>query len=63
MHYVGVGKTTIVQSICTSLKEKGITMAGFYTQELRRNRTRIGFDLVTLDGHQSPLARLTRDGE
>ena len=38
-------------------------MAGFYTQELRQERGgRTGFDVVTLDGHKAPLARLNNNG-
>lgn len=40
-----------------------MTLAGFYTQELRQERGgRTGFDVVTLDGHKAPLARLNNNG-
>lgn len=50
-----------MQSICQNLREQGVTLGGFYTKELRQDRTRIGFDVVTLDGHQSALARLNNE--
>lgn len=69
---LGIGKTTLVQSICQSLRKEGIKMSGFYTQELRQHHEhrrgggggggRVGFDVVTLDGHRSPLARLKDNG-
>ncbi|XP_003386339.1 PREDICTED: cancer-related nucleoside-triphosphatase homolog [Amphimedon queenslandica] len=66
----GIGKTTLVQSICQGLRKEGIKMSGFYTQELRQHHDhrrgggggRVGFDVVTLDGHRSPLARLKNNG-
>lgn len=54
----GVGKTTLIRKLCEALKTKGLPVTGFYTQECRQNGTRIGFDVVTLDGHRAPLARV-----
>lgn len=39
------------------LNEKGIKTSGFYTEEVRKNRVREGFDVVTLDGQRGRLAR------
>ena len=35
-------------------------MRGFYTEEVRSSskRSRVGFDVVTLDGQRGPLARI-----
>ncbi len=55
---VGVGKTTLVQKVCDILQEKGMLVQGFYTQERREHGMRTGFDVITLDGQQGPLARL-----
>jgi nucleoside-triphosphatase len=52
----GVGKTTLICAIAERLK--GITCAGFYTEETRRGGQRIGFRIVTLDGQQGYLASL-----
>ncbi|VEN38405.1 unnamed protein product [Callosobruchus maculatus] len=53
----GVGKTTLIKKIASKLNSEGITCNGFYTEEIRQNNIRIGFDIVTLDGNRAPLAR------
>ncbi|UJR28337.1 hypothetical protein I4U23_009579 [Adineta vaga] len=57
----GAGKTTLVRRVCELLLEQSqqIPCYGFYTEEVRNNaRSRIGFDVVTLDGKsRTPLAR------
>ena len=50
----GVGKTTVIRKIAAGLGELA---AGFYTEEVREARTRIGFDIVTLDGRRAALSR------
>ena len=52
----GVGKTTLICAIAERLK--GITCAGFYTEETRGGGQRTGFRIVTLDGQQGYLASL-----
>lgn len=54
----GVGKTTIVRNAVKALVERGITVSGFYTTELRENGQRVGFDVVTTDGKRASLARV-----
>ena len=56
--FPGIGKTTMVRNVVKKLEEKGIKCQGFYTQELREGRTRVGFDIVTLDGKIAPLSRV-----
>ncbi|XP_041978349.1 nucleoside-triphosphatase THEP1 [Aricia agestis] len=53
----GVGKTTLITKLCKLLNETGIKTSGFITEEVRENRVRKGFDVVTLDGVQGKLAR------
>uniref|UniRef100_A0A1Y1K6A1 AAA+ ATPase domain-containing protein n=1 Tax=Photinus pyralis TaxID=7054 RepID=A0A1Y1K6A1_PHOPY len=54
----GIGKTTLIQKIHVKLKERGIPVIGFYTEELRNQfKRREGFDVVTLDGKRGRLAR------
>ena len=48
----------MVRNVVKKLEEKGIKCQGFYTQELREGRTRVGFDIVTLDGKIAPLSRV-----
>jgi len=47
-----VGKTTIIKKVSQSLKEKGYSLRGFYTEEIREKGKRVGFKLVTLDGKE-----------
>jgi nucleoside-triphosphatase len=56
----GVGKTTLVKRIV--VKVKGVMRcSGFITQEVRSDEgDRIGFDIVTLYGRVTPLARKGR---
>ncbi|KOB69687.1 ATP binding protein [Operophtera brumata] len=53
----GVGKTTLIKKLATSLSNEGVKSCGFYTEEVRRNGTREGFDVVTLNGVRGRLAR------
>ncbi|KAJ2939200.1 hypothetical protein O0L34_g8514 [Tuta absoluta] len=53
----GVGKTTLVKKLAEIIEEKGVKCSGFYTEEVRKNRVREGFDVVTLDGQKGSLAR------
>ncbi|XP_053690138.1 cancer-related nucleoside-triphosphatase homolog [Sabethes cyaneus] len=56
----GVGKTTIMRSVSLELKKRGMQFDGFYTEEVRAaNGERTGFDIVTFDGKQAPLARVS----
>ncbi|CAG9786363.1 unnamed protein product [Diatraea saccharalis] len=53
----GVGKTTLTKKLNQILRSKGIKTAGFFTEEVRQNRVREGFDIVTLEGQRGRLAR------
>lgn len=53
----GVGKTTVVVRTVELLRDKGVRVAGFWTEEVRRGRGRIGFDIVRTDGSRTPLSR------
>lgn len=56
----GCGKTTLIKNIVQKLRNKGIPCDGFFTEELRVNGVRRGFDIVTLN-HDSryPLAYIS----
>lgn len=54
----GVGKTTLIHKTCEALRSQGISIQGFYTEEIRQHGRRTGFDVVTLDGKRAPLARV-----
>ncbi|MEO0137589.1 MAG: NTPase [candidate division WOR-3 bacterium] len=49
----GVGKTTIIKKVVERYKDK---CAGFYTEEIRENNTRVGFKLITLSGNSCIMA-------
>jgi len=57
----GVGKTTLIKNICANLQKNEITVQGFYTEEIRKQGRRTGFDVVTFDGKRGPLARIAED--
>ena len=52
----GIGKSTLIRNICSAAGD--LQMAGFYTEEIRRDGERRGFDLVGLNGERSPLAHV-----
>uniref|UniRef100_A0A8C3XBJ2 Nucleoside-triphosphatase, cancer-related n=1 Tax=Catagonus wagneri TaxID=51154 RepID=A0A8C3XBJ2_9CETA len=54
----GVGKTTLIQKASEALKSSGVSVDGFYTEEVRQGGRRIGFDVVTLSGVRGPLSRI-----
>jgi nucleoside-triphosphatase len=49
----GTGKTTIIREAFHASKAKA---GGFYTQEIRQGGARLGFEIITLDGHRAILA-------
>jgi len=55
----GVGKTTLTKKIVTKLRDKKLNwdIVGFYTNEIRQDGLRIGFDIHTFDGLRGILAR------
>ncbi len=50
----GSGKTTAIRKIISLLGGK---CAGFYTQEIRSQGVRVGFEIVTTDGETKALAQ------
>lgn len=59
---VGIGKTTIVKNVCSLFREMNIPVVGFYTEELRKNEQRVGFDVININGGRGPLARIGDSG-
>jgi len=49
----GTGKTSLIKQALAGLEGRA---GGFYTEEIRSQGTRLGFKLVTLDGHEAILA-------
>jgi len=56
----GVGKTTIIKQLAHSLVTH--QPDGFFTQEIRENGIRKGFELVTLDGRRHLLSHVNIPG-
>ncbi len=52
----GVGKTTLVREVIEEAAKSDIKAIGFYTDEIRENNKRIGFQISDLDGRQALLA-------
>jgi len=50
----GCGKTTLVRRVVNEFGD--ISVTGFYTEEIREGRERVGFTLVGLDGRKSVLS-------
>ena len=51
----GVGKTSLIGEV---VAVSGVRAGGFYTEEVRSQGTRVGFDIITLDGRRGVLARM-----
>lgn len=51
----GVGKTTVVIKTARLLEGN---VAGFYTSEIHRGKSRVGFEIVTFSGKKSTLAHI-----
>lgn len=49
----GIGKTTLIKKLIDSVF---LSKGGFYTEEIREGKERIGFLLVTIDGEKTILA-------
>jgi nucleoside-triphosphatase len=56
----GCGKTTLVRRVVQELGD--LPMAGFYTEEIREGRDRVGFALVSLDGRRGILSHAKFSG-
>jgi nucleoside-triphosphatase len=52
----GVGKTTLIKTLTDRMS--GFNRIGFYSQEVRENGLRKGFELVSLDGKKEILAHI-----
>ena len=51
----GCGKTTVIKRVVTELARPA---GGFYTEEIREGRERVGFKIVTVEGQQALLAHI-----
>ena len=46
----GVGKTTVLTKAVSTLKQKGYCVGGMISREVRKGGTRVGFELLDLNG-------------
>jgi len=51
----GVGKTTLMKKVAKNLGEKA---SGFYTEEIREEKGRVGFKIKNLEGKEGILAHI-----
>lgn len=55
----GIGKTTTLMYIINELKNRGISVSGFYCPEVRENNRRIGFKIIDIStGKEKWLAKV-----
>ena len=54
----GSGKTSLIKQVAAEFEGRA---GGFYTEEIRHQGTRLGFKLITLDGHETVLAHVDFD--
>jgi len=52
----GIGKTTLIKKIFEELKE--LHLAGFYTEEIREEGIRKGFELISFNGRKGLLSHI-----
>lgn len=52
----GCGKTTVIRRVIERLAD--LRLAGFYTQEIRQQGQRVGFEAIGLDGQATTLAHV-----
>ena len=58
----GAGKTTAFSRLAELLRESGVDVAGFTTEELRESGRRVGFMVESVDGAQETLAHVELPG-
>jgi nucleoside-triphosphatase len=58
----GVGKTTVARRLGALLREAGVPLAGFLTEELREGGRRVGFAIETVGGAHGVLAHVGLPG-
>jgi nucleoside-triphosphatase len=58
----GIGKTTVARRLVELLREKGVAVTGFTTEEIREGRRRVGFAVEAVSGERGTLAHVTLPG-
>jgi nucleoside-triphosphatase len=57
-----VGKTTVARRLAELLREAGVPLAGFVTEEIRERGRRVGFAIETFNGGHAILAHVDLSG-
>jgi nucleoside-triphosphatase len=58
----GAGKTTAAIRLAERLRAAGLPVAGFFTEEIRERRVRVGFRIETFAGERGVLAHVDLPG-
>ena len=58
----GAGKTTALRRLAELLRARGVTLAGFVTEEIRERGKRVGFSIETFGGERGTLAHIDHPG-
>jgi nucleoside-triphosphatase len=58
----GIGKTTVVRRLATLLRDAGVRLGGFVTDEIRAHGRREGFMVEALSGDRGVLAHVELPG-
>jgi nucleoside-triphosphatase len=58
----GAGKTTAVIRLADALRANGLALAGFFTEEIRERRMRVGFRIETFEDERGVLAHVDLPG-
>lgn len=54
----GVGKSTLIQRVLERLRQRNLSIGGFWTLESRNGSgERVGFDIIDVEGNKGVLAR------
>lgn len=58
----GIGKTTVARSLVGLVRDAGVAVAGFTTEEIRERGRRVGFAIETASGERGMLAHISLPG-
>lgn len=58
----GTGKTTVLQKVVDTLKNRGVSVGGMLSREVRKNGIRVGFEIMDYSsGRQGWLAHINQN--
>jgi nucleoside-triphosphatase len=59
----GSGKSTLAVAVAEELRSRGLTVAGFVTEEIRHGGRRVGFSIEAFGGERGVLAHIDPAGK